>query len=598
MDEDAPHSSVDSGTTAAGVGVPAPLPLSVNSQADIVIPMDNHDATPMKFHSNSLIIGPRAERTAKFLLGLVASLVVGYKAPEWFGWNFTYSIPLFYCMAGALLPPKVSTISLLWSLAFPAGLLVAGWVTLICWLALFADSENGRAHVMCWGYVLLVMMASLLKTGPLAALNQIPLMIMAYGGHLGLFYLFTFVREGAVMKSMTRGEIMLLEGEIVALYPKLEMYIKMLFIKIFAMMDSISPGGDPLSAVIPVPAFFEQISSDFRFMMGEGMHIEVYHDFIRATLPPDPWILRVFWHATDMLCTGQAIIIGGSVALGILTTTLLLPPQRYMRSFLRTEMTSVTSTISAWMQFFADDDVPTPSGTPRNPMKCLSSVKGVERVARMLQDARMDPMAPRMRRLASDTDPEIELLRLSESLNKLSAAVLLSTFEASLRHPGIFSFYVPQLVKVLANLQSLPPHMLMCTRVGAQLNDGHFGAEIHTRLLGDVRFGNTLHDAADLLHMTAVAISTKPVNSGAAFFAYCQTKHNLHEAIFRHVTHRSAIRNRVTRSLHESVDNPLVYWRNALTESILLLTYEGAVIEKPLKLAHSVLELMEAQQKE
>ncbi|KAH0481649.1 MAG: hypothetical protein KVP17_003773 [Porospora cf. gigantea B] len=598
MDENAPQSPSDSETSDSVVTMPAPLPLSVNSQADIIIPMDNHNTTPMKFHSNSLIIGPRAERTTKFVLGLVASLVVGYKAPEWFGWNFTYSIPLFYCMAGALLPPKVSTISLLWSLAFPAGILVAGWVTLICWLALFAESENGRAHVMCWGYVLLVVMASLLKTGPLAALNQIPLMIMAYGGHLGLFYLFTFVREGAVMKSLTRGEILLLEGDLLAQHPTLAMYIKLVFIKIFGMMDSVPADGDPLSAVIPVPPFLEQISSDFRFMMGEGLHIEVYNDIIRATLPPDPWILSVFWHATDMLCTGQAIIIGGSVALGILTTTLLLPPQRYMRSFLRTEMTSVTSTISAWMRFFADDDEPTPTGTPRKTANCIAGIRGAERITRLLQEARRDPMAPRMKRVAADTEPEMELLRLSELLSKLAAAVLLSTFEASLRHPGIFSFYVPQLVKVLANLNSLPPHMIMCTRVGAHLNNGHFGAELHTRLLGDVRFGNTLNDAADLLHLTAVAISTKPVNSGAGFFAYCQTKHNLHEAIIRHVTHRSAIRNRVTQSLFESVDNPLVYWRNALTESILLLTYEGAVVDKPLKLAHSVLALMEEQQKE
>lgn len=284
----------------------------------------------------------RTERALRTTAFFVPALLCTYY--QWIHTNFSYASALLYLLMAALLPPMICGVSIVGTMAFSAGVLGMAYVSAI-WAVGIKDGVGSPECRMYLMFGALVILVAPWKVGKTAGVTAMGALMAVYVSELAFFSGFSFIRNGARFLVPWTWVDQFVEKEakavsdFIAQLPSALQQIAKLIIQALKMHKPFPPASE---FNITIPASIAVLEPDLAPLIGLNVTVGWTNQGITAYLPPSLWFINMAWTATGKLGLVRAILSYGGVALACFVASLLITPQRYIRSFLRQSVARLT----------------------------------------------------------------------------------------------------------------------------------------------------------------------------------------------------------------------------------------------------------------
>jgi len=305
---------------------------ATDSDGDVVAGYTTHKVEQASLAENPCFL--RTERALRFTLGAIGPLILsfGYKSPmsgehSLLPFSMSYLIGIFYVIFAALLPPQLSSLSIIFGGAV-SGLLIGLPVASFAFaVELVAESKTMGLLAFAAGLFVI----SSLKTGNTQALTNLPQLVAVYGSVIAFVMIENFAYPGLQVTVPTN--MLMTVNDIVGKNEELKKVLPDSLwdtaINTFLYVQKIcKPGANatckPVEATIPVP------SGELK---GFEMGISLGPDVTSLNVHPSLSFLRVIWTGSGAVGVVRPIVALIFICIGFLALSLVLPLPRVRTAY-------------------------------------------------------------------------------------------------------------------------------------------------------------------------------------------------------------------------------------------------------------------------
>lgn len=308
----------------------------------------------------------RTERALRTTTFFIPALLFSYYA--WVGdTNFAYSCALFYALMSALIPPMISGVSVLLMMAFFTAIIGVTFATAAWSVGLEKGWALGPVTAMFLLFILMAAVLAPLKIGKATALTGMGALIAAYACELPFFMTFKYIADGINfdipletlvewLKSIDIGSIPLppipIPPPVGPLPPESWLIV------IDAVKTALSlflATGTSMYLDLKLPQeIVHAVDPEFDILADLDVILNFSAKGLHVHIPSGFWVIQVAWEGNGKLAVVKAILIYGGIAMALFIISLLMPPQRYSRSWLRRRLATITRESGALLHLIGE----------------------------------------------------------------------------------------------------------------------------------------------------------------------------------------------------------------------------------------------------